>query len=314
VHGDVFRPPKHGQWFSILVGSGVQVFGMLFLTLLFALLGFLSPANRGGLMTAFLVLFVLMGIAAGYVATRMHFLFKLPNENQTILGTALFFPGLSFSIFFVLNLFIWGEKSSGAVPFVTLLALLVLWFGISVPLVFVGAKYAARQPDMKPPIKVNTLPRRIEPSNLYFNRPEFSILLGGSLPFAAAFIEIFFIMSSVWLHQFYYIFGFLFLVFLIVLIVCAEISVVLCYFQLCQEDHRWWWQSFLTPGSSALYLFLYSGFYFVTKLEIEGLVPAMLYFGYMFLASFTFFLFTGTIGFLACYMFVKKIYTSVKID
>ena len=35
--------------------------------------------------------------------------------------------------------------------------------------------------------------------------------------------------------QFYYLFGFLTLVFIILLITCAEITIVLCYFQLCSE-------------------------------------------------------------------------------
>ena len=37
-----------------------------------------------------------------------------------------------------------------------------------------------------------------------------------------------------------------------------EITIVMCYFQLCAEDYNWWWRSFLTAGSSGLYLFLYS--------------------------------------------------------
>ena len=61
VHGDVFRPPPFRMFFSILIGSGVQVIAMTIITLIFAVLGFLSPANRGALMTAMLVLFLLMG-------------------------------------------------------------------------------------------------------------------------------------------------------------------------------------------------------------------------------------------------------------
>ena len=61
VHGDVFRPPNHRMLLSMFVGSGVQVFTMAVIALMFALLGFLSPANRGGLMTAGLVLYILMG-------------------------------------------------------------------------------------------------------------------------------------------------------------------------------------------------------------------------------------------------------------
>lgn len=28
IHGDVFRPPAHGAWLAVLVGTGVQVFAM----------------------------------------------------------------------------------------------------------------------------------------------------------------------------------------------------------------------------------------------------------------------------------------------
>jgi transmembrane 9 superfamily protein 2/4 len=70
--------------------------------------------------------------------------------------------------------------------------------------------------------------------------PMFSVLVGGILPFGAVFIELFFILTSMWLHQFYYLFGFLCLVFVILIITCAEITIVLCYFQLCSEDYHWW--------------------------------------------------------------------------
>lgn len=40
--------------------------------LVFACLGFLSPANRGALMTCAVVLWVLLGTPAGYVAARFY--------------------------------------------------------------------------------------------------------------------------------------------------------------------------------------------------------------------------------------------------
>lgn len=46
-------------------------------TMIFAVLGFLSPANRGGLMTAMLLLFVFMGIFAGYSSARLYKAFKV---------------------------------------------------------------------------------------------------------------------------------------------------------------------------------------------------------------------------------------------
>lgn len=55
---------------------------------------------------------------------------------------------------------------------------------------------------------------------------------------------------------------------------------------------------------------------FVSKdmLLCTQMVPMAMYFGYMFIVSYSFFCLTGTIGFFACLMFCKKIYSAVKID
>lgn len=44
-----------------------------------------------------------------------------------------------------MNLVLWGKGSSAAVPFTTLVALLALWFGVSVPLTFIGAYFGFRK-------------------------------------------------------------------------------------------------------------------------------------------------------------------------
>ena len=43
-------------------------------------------------------------------------------------------------------------------------------------------------------------------------------------------------------------------------------------------------------------------------------VAALLYVGYMLIISFALFLVTGAIGFLACLVFVRVIYSAIKID
>ncbi|CEO96034.1 Transmembrane 9 superfamily member [Plasmodiophora brassicae] len=313
VHGDVFRPPPHGGLFAVLVGSGVQVTLMAVITMFFAVLGFLSPANRGGLMTALVLLFVFMGVAAGYYSARTYKMFGLLEWRKNTLVTALAFPGYNFGVFFVLNLIVWAKHSSGAVPFGTLFALLILWFGISVPLVYLGSYFGYKKPADQLPVKVNQIPRQI-PTQSWYMRPAFSLIVGGMLPFGAVFIEVFFIMSSLWLHRFYYMFGFLVIVFVILAITCAEITIVMCYFHLCSEDYQWWWRAFFTSGASAGYLFAYSIMYFATNLKIHEVASTMLFFGYMSLISTAFFLVTGTIGYFATLAFVKKIYGSIKVD
>lgn len=313
VHGDVFRKPVNPLLFSALVGTGVQVFAMSLLTLLFAALGFLSPANRGALMTTLLLLFVFMGIFGGYYSARTYKSFNEIKWKQNTFLVALGFPGVCFIGLLVLNSVIAGEKSSGAIPFGTMFALIVLWIGISVPLVFLGSWIGYRKVVEELPCKVNSIAREI-PEQQWYLKKHLSTLVGGVLPFGAVFIEVFFIMSSVWLHRFYYMFGFLFIVFIILILTCAQVTIVMAYFQLCGEDYQWWWRGFLTAGSSAIYLFLYSILYFCTKLDITPFSSSVLYFGYMFLVSIAFFLLTGTIGHLATFKFVRKIYSSIKID
>ncbi len=89
-------------------------------------------------------------------------------------------------------------------------------------------------------------------------------------------------MSSLWQHRFYYLFGFLALVLIILFVICAEISIALVYKQLFSDDHRLWWRSFLNSASGGVYVFLYAAHYFGAKLTMDKFVPARLYFGYMF--------------------------------
>lgn len=49
-------------------------------------------------------------------------------------------------------------------------------------------------------MRTNKIPRQIPEQPWYMN-PVFSCLVGGVLPFGAVFIELFFILTSMWLHQ-----------------------------------------------------------------------------------------------------------------
>lgn len=313
VHGDVFRPPRRGMLLAVFLGSGSQVFGMTLVTLAFACLGFLSPANRGALMTCALVAWVLLGAVAGYVSARIYKSFGGRRWKSNILLTSMVCPGVVFSLFFIMNLVLWGKGSSAAVPFSTLVALLALWFGVSVPLTFVGAYFGFRKRILDHPVRTNQIPRQIPEQSLY-TQPIPGIVMGGVLPFGCIFIQLFFILNSLWSSQMYYMFGFLFLVFVILVITCSETTILLCYFHLCAEDYHWWWRAFLSAGSTAGYLFVYCCHYFFTKLNIEDAASTFLYFGYTVIMVFLFFLLTGTIGFMACFWFVRKIYSVVKVD
>ncbi|KAJ3339749.1 hypothetical protein HDU93_007865 [Gonapodya sp. JEL0774] len=292
VHGDVFRPPRGFLWLSVLVGNGAQIACMAGVTLVFAVLGFLSPSSRGSLSTVMLVFYVFFGCVAGYVSARVYKMFGGEEWKKNVLLTALFVPGIVFVIYVFLNFFLISAKSSGAVPFGTVVALIAMWFLVSVPLCLVGAYFGFKQARIDQPVRTNQIPRQIPDLPSYL-RPVPSILMSGVLPFGAIFIELFFIMTSIWSHRLYYVFGFLGAVFLVLTVTCSEVAVLMCYFQLCAEDYNWWWRSFLASGSSALYVLLYSVYYFAHALKFTSFTSGVLYFGYMLIGTGIFFVVTG---------------------
>ena len=139
VHGDVFRTPKNPLLLSIFLGNGSQLFVMVGTTITFALLGFLSPSNRGSLGTVMILLYTIFGFIGGYVSARVYKSFGGEKWKQNIILTPIMIPGIVFATFFLLNLFLWAWRSSGAVPFTTMLVILGIWFVISVPLSFTGS-------------------------------------------------------------------------------------------------------------------------------------------------------------------------------
>ncbi|XP_058515365.1 uncharacterized protein LOC131478809 [Ochotona princeps] len=314
LHGDVFRKPPHSTVLAALAGSGMQLIGMAFVTVVFAGLGVVSPAYRGSLLQTMLLLWTVMGAAAGYTSARLYKMFKSTHWKMTTIRTALMFPGVVFAIFFLLNLVLWIQKSSAAVSFSALLTLLMLWFGISTPPCFQGAYIGFRQPPISLPVRINKIPRQI-PQQPWFMQPVLCCLVGGALPFGyVSFSELFFLFSSIWQHRFYYLFGFLFLVLVILCVTCAEISITFVYFQLVCEDYLWWWRSFLCSASSGVYVLLYAVYYFHSRLKLTHATGALIYFGYSLIIAYACFILTGAIGFLASFFFLRKIYGSIKVD
>lgn len=292
VHGDVFRPPSHPLLLSVLVGNGAQIFVMTGCTILFALLGFLSPSNRGSLGTIMVILYTLLGFVGGFVSATIYKAWQGEQWKLNIIITPILVPGIVFCAFFLLDLFLWAKQSSGAVPFTTMLVLIAIWFLISIPLSFVGSWLGFRARQVAAPVRTNQIPRQIPPTTTYL-RPIPSVLIVGLLPFGAIFVELYFIMSSIWFSRIYYMFGFLFLCYGLMIVVCASVAILMVYFLLCAENYNWQWRSFIATGMSGGYVFLNCLLYLISKVRLGGLAGTVLYIGYSALISFLFFVLAG---------------------
>ncbi|KAG1793329.1 uncharacterized protein HD556DRAFT_1479430 [Suillus plorans] len=111
VHREVFRAPRYPMVFSVMVGNGAQLCAMCAVTLVFALLGFLSLSNRGSLATVMMVKYASLG--------------GVDKRKNTFL-TATILPMLVFIVIFLLDFFLLIAGSPGAVPFSTTLLIVVL--------------------------------------------------------------------------------------------------------------------------------------------------------------------------------------------
>lgn len=315
VFADVFRPPVNPSFFAALIGSGAQLVFMLTTVVGFACLGVLNPSYRGGFLSYALFLFAFAGIFSGYVAARISKNFGSTKWGKTALLTATFVPGLLMSIVIILNFFIWSQASSSALPFGTLLALVCIWFFISCPLVLAGSFIGNKMAPTPLPVEISRVPRQIPRQSRHKHFIP-SVLLGGLLPFAVIFVELRFVYKSVWQTQstYYYMYGFLALVFLVLILTVMEMSIVITYFQLNTEDYRWWWKSFMVGTGSAWWVFIYSVYYYFMHLDVDGFVPSLVFFSYSLIGSIVYGIVTGAIGFLASYYFVFKIYGAIKAD
>jgi hypothetical protein len=110
-----------------------------------AALGFLSPDSHGALLTAMVVIYLVLGFAAGYTAVHLLTLMPPPSDTrQHWLGTsvkvACAFPAFASVVLAVINtaLASTGSRSSGVMPFSLFFSLFILWFLISVPLSILG--------------------------------------------------------------------------------------------------------------------------------------------------------------------------------
>jgi len=313
VHGDVFRAAAHPMLFSSLVGTGAQLVVVVLATVIFAILGELYT-ERGSLLSTTIFVYAATAPVSGYFGGSLYARMGGKVWIRQMLMSAFLLPVLVCGTAFLVNFIAIYYHASRAIPFGTMVAVTCICLFVILPLTLVGnvlGRNLAGHPDY--PCRVNAVPRPI-PEKKWFMEPWVIVALGGILPFGSIFIEMYFIFTSFWAYKIYYVYGFMLLVFLILLTVTVCVTIVCTYFLLNAEDYRWQWTSFLSAASTAGYVYFYSFYYFFFKTKMYGFFQTTFYFGYMAVFSFGLGLLCGTVGYLGTALFVRKIYGTVKID
>lgn len=313
VHGDVFRAPRHLPTLAALLGTGVQMATLVLFVILITIFG-AAYEGRGTIITVFIVCYALTSFVGGYVSGGFNARHSGKRWIKTMLLTAGLFPGAVFGVAFFLNTVAIFYHSLAAVPFGTMVVILLMWSFISFPLVLFGTVVGRNWngvPDT--PCRVKTIPRPI-PEAPWYARPLAVALLSGALPFGSIFIETYFVFTSIWNYKVYYVYGFFLLVFLILVIVTLCVTVVGTYFLLNAENHKWQWSAFGGAASVSGYVYLYSVYYFLFKTKMTGFFQTCFYFGYTAMFCLALGVMCGAVGYVGSNAFVRRIYRNVKVD
>ncbi|KAL3315202.1 Transmembrane 9 superfamily member 3 [Cichlidogyrus casuarinus] len=313
VHGDVFRPVYRSAMFASFIGTGVQIILVSLFVSVISLFGKLY-VERGSILSTTIFIYAITSPVNGYVGGSLYSRMRGTRWIKQFISGALLLPSLLCIIALLVNFVAIYYQASRAIPFLTMLAVFSILAFVVIPLNLIGAVLGKNiSGTTNVPCRVNPVPRPI-PLKKWFMEPLPIILVGGLLPFGSIFIEMYFIFTSFWGYKTYYVFGFTFLVILIMLIVVSCVSIVCTYFVLNAEDYRWQWISFLSGASVAVYVYLYAIFYFMFKTRMFGFFQTTFYFSYMVMFCVGIGLMCGAVSFLASSCFVRKIYSTVKID
>nr|XP_022316407.1 uncharacterized protein LOC111120053 [Crassostrea virginica] len=313
VHGDVFRPASNSLLFSSLVGTGYHIAVVSLCVIVFSILGDLYT-ERGSLLSTAIFVYAATSPVNGYFGGSLYARMGGKVWIKQMMVGAFMLPVAVCGTAFFINFIAIYYHASRAIPFGTMVAVTCICIFVILPLTLVGTvlgRNLAGQPNY--PCRVNAVPRPI-PEKKWFMEPAVIIFLGGILPFGSIFIEMYFIFTSFWAYKIYYVYGFMLLVFVILTIVTVCVTIVCTYFLLNAEDYRWQWTSFSAAASTAGYVYLYSFYYFFFKTKMYGFFQTTFYFGYMALFSLALGIMCGTFGYIGTSYFVRKIYSTVKID
>ena len=316
LHADVFRYPPYPSVFAAVLGVGTQFLIATLVLLGVSLLGTFYPlkSSRGQMYTAGIALYALTGIVAGFTSATVYR--KLGGEKwawNAVLSSVLFFGPL-FLLFAFLNSVAIAYNSIAALPATTIILLLSLWVFVIFPLTVVGAvigKNMAKPFDS--PTRTKQIPREVPPQPSS-RHPIVQICISGFLALSASFIELHYVYDSLFAFRQYRLFGILALTFIVLVLVVACLAISLTYFQLSSEDYNWWWRAIFVGGAYGPFLYAYSIYYLRVRSQMFGFLQLSYYLGYTAISAYAFSLMFGAVGWFASFVFVRRLFSSIRSD
>lgn len=338
------QKPMGAFLLSCLCAAGVQtIIAMMGVVVIFVLNSKLSLGSgtsssiffenhQSAVFSTSLLFLLASGYVSAYIGIILHKLLSNEHPNtqfpfSKICRLGCFFAGglplsLLTAILFI-NLFVWAKESSNALPFGTIVVLILMFTLIQIPLGILGSFHGNKFTFLNKSCFINSYSppdkgfvKRNSNKTLFF-RPVLSVIAFGLIPFGIVYVDLLFIFNSVWLEKttFYYMYGFLLLTTVLLLIVVAESTIVATYITLSVfKNPDWQWLCFQVGSSIGWYIYAYTTYYFIRYLLMSDIVSVLIYFAYMALVSAAVGVAGGAVGVITATIFIRKIYGAIKMD
>ena len=229
---DVFRKPIKSDILSSLIGTGFQLLIMLLYSFLFIVLGLIQPKNGGSYFTLLVMVYIFLSLISGYISARFYKMVHGTNWLRVCLFTAIIFPLIVFFVLSSTNFFYYIEGSSTYIQFKNFLSLFSLWILGTIPLIFIGTVIALSQQRITFPCSINPVPGFLNINNYpWYLRIKYSWFLTGFPPFFSIFVELFYIMDSIWKQDFYSLSKYSLLSIIILIIISSLIGILFNFFK-----------------------------------------------------------------------------------
>lgn len=129
-----------------------------------------------------------------------------------------------------------------AIPFGTILVIILVYTLIAIPLLALGGIIGyRRRSEFQAPSATKKCAREI-PSLAWYRKTPGQMFLAGLLPFSAIVVELHQLYFTLWGYKISTLPGILFFMFIILILLTVTLSIGLTYIQLTVEDHEWWWR------------------------------------------------------------------------
>jgi len=188
-----------------------------------------------------------------------------------------------------------------------------VWGLIDVPAALIGCCLGYSADKIEVPVKISRVHRSLPTEVPFYAKRRFTLVVGSMLIAACLVCEAYFLMSTLWRHQYYFMYLYLLVCFGLTTYVAMTASIVQTYLSLSAGDYRWWWRSYLIGFCGGIHIYVVCTYLFLQEegqtfsLELSAMLWS--------LAMCTLVgLITGNASFAASYFFIKRIYTKASFS